>query len=92
MGDRYRALGQGEPARAAFQQALDIRERLARAEPERADYQRDLLVSLLRAIETDSARAAEYRARGQKILSDLEARGAEIEQMDELKEAFGLGG
>ena len=45
MGDLFRALGQGEDARQAFAKALAIRERLAKAEPDRADYQRDLSVS-----------------------------------------------
>jgi hypothetical protein len=35
MGDVYRALRRGEPARAASQQPLTIRERLAAAEPDR---------------------------------------------------------
>ena len=42
MGDLFSALGQGEDARQAFAKALAIRERLAKAEPDRADYQRDL--------------------------------------------------
>ena len=45
MGDLYRALGQGEQARRAYEQSLEIFERLARAEPDRADYQRGLAVS-----------------------------------------------
>jgi tetratricopeptide (TPR) repeat protein len=45
MGDLYRALGQGEKAREAFQSSLTIRERLAEAEPDRADFQRNLSVS-----------------------------------------------
>jgi tetratricopeptide (TPR) repeat protein len=45
MGDLYRALGQGEQARDAYARSLAIRERLAKAEPDRADYQRDLSVS-----------------------------------------------
>ena len=45
VGDLYRALGQGEPAREAYLKSLAIRERLAQAEPDRADYQRDLSVS-----------------------------------------------
>ena len=63
MGDLYRALGQGEQARDAYQTALAIPERLAQAEPERADYQRDLSVSyermgdLYRALGAGRARA-----------------------------------
>jgi tetratricopeptide (TPR) repeat protein len=45
MGDLFRALGQGEAAREAFAKSLAIREKLAQAEPDRADYQRDLSVS-----------------------------------------------
>jgi len=41
----YRGLGEGERAREAFLKSLAIRERLAQAEPARADYQRDLSVS-----------------------------------------------
>jgi tetratricopeptide (TPR) repeat protein len=39
------ALGQGKRAFARFQELLERRERLAKAEPDRADYQRDLSVS-----------------------------------------------
>ena len=45
MGDLYRALGQGDQARDAYLKSLAIAERLAQAEPDRADYQRDLSVS-----------------------------------------------
>jgi hypothetical protein len=48
MGDLYRALGQGESARQAYQGSLEIRERLAKAEPDRADYQLDLVISLVK--------------------------------------------
>jgi hypothetical protein len=48
MGDLYVALGQGEAARQAYQGSLEIRERLAKAEPDRADYQRDLSVSYIK--------------------------------------------
>jgi tetratricopeptide (TPR) repeat protein len=48
MGDLLRALGQGEEARQAFAKSLAIRERLAQAEPGRADYQRDLSASYQR--------------------------------------------
>ncbi|MGH3800370.1 MAG: hypothetical protein ACRDTD_09615, partial [Pseudonocardiaceae bacterium] len=43
--DLNAALGQGEQALTLYQQSLDIAERLTRAEPGRADYQRDLSVS-----------------------------------------------
>jgi tetratricopeptide (TPR) repeat protein len=58
MGDLYGALGQGEQARDAYAKALAIAERLAKAEPDRADYQRDLSVSYERMGDL-------YRALGQ---------------------------
>jgi tetratricopeptide (TPR) repeat protein len=45
IGDIYRVLGQGEKAGEAYQNSLQIREQLAEAEPDRADYQRDLSIS-----------------------------------------------
>ena len=48
MGDLYRALGEGEKARDAYEKDLAIAERLASREPDRADYQRDLSVSFER--------------------------------------------
>jgi tetratricopeptide (TPR) repeat protein len=45
MGDLYRALGQGEQAREAYLKSLQIAEQVAQAEPDRANYQRDLSVS-----------------------------------------------
>ena len=58
VGDLYRDLGQGEPARLAFLKSLAIFEKLADAEPDRADYQRDLSVSYERMGDL-------YRALGQ---------------------------
>jgi hypothetical protein len=49
-----------------------------------------LLVSLLRVSASDSKRQRACLLRGQVILNDLEARSAEIEQMSELRKAFGL--
>src|SRR5262245_17132886 len=48
MGNLYLGLGQREQARAAYGKTLAIAERLAQAEPDRADYQRDLSISLVR--------------------------------------------
>jgi tetratricopeptide (TPR) repeat protein len=45
LGDLLRYLGQGEGAQKYYEQSLALSERLARAEPNRADYQRDLSVS-----------------------------------------------
>ncbi|MGH8909330.1 MAG: tetratricopeptide repeat protein, partial [Egibacteraceae bacterium] len=39
------AVGRGDEAARLYQQSLDIRRRLADAEPDRADYQRDLSIS-----------------------------------------------
>jgi hypothetical protein len=50
------ALGQGEQAREFFEKSLAIRKRLAEAEPGRADYQRDLCVSLARVASVSGAR------------------------------------
>ena len=49
LGDLLQALGQGDAARQYYQQALEIAQRLVAAEPDRADYQRDLSVSYERA-------------------------------------------
>ena len=48
MGDLFTALGKGDQALEAFSNSLNIRTRLAEAEPQRADYQRDLSVSFNR--------------------------------------------
>ncbi|HVC62775.1 MAG TPA: hypothetical protein VND19_20730, partial [Acetobacteraceae bacterium] len=76
MGDLYRTLGQGEAARDAYAKALEIRERLARAEPDRADYQRDLVASLVRQAEmTDGAAARAHLQRALGIVEALQASG-----------------
>jgi hypothetical protein len=48
MGDLCGALGQGDQARVAYAKVLAIAERLAKAEPDRTDYQVDLVISLVR--------------------------------------------
>jgi hypothetical protein len=45
LGDLARDLGQNESAAGYFEKSLAIAERLAQAEPKRADLQRDLFVS-----------------------------------------------
>jgi hypothetical protein len=75
MGDLYVALGQGEQARVSFQRALEIRERLASAEPDRADYQRDLSVSLVRVGQMDDSNRQACLSRALAILKTLEAGG-----------------
>ena len=51
-------LGEGEQARQFYQKALEIRERLVVQEPERADYQTDLVVSLVRTATRESLERA----------------------------------
>jgi hypothetical protein len=68
------ALGQGEEARQAFPKSLAIRERLAQAEPGRADYQRDLIVSWVRMSEIEPARAREHLSRALAIAQALRSR------------------
>jgi tetratricopeptide (TPR) repeat protein len=46
--DALSILGAGTPAMERYQRALDLSQRLASAEPQRADYQRDLSVSFER--------------------------------------------
>jgi hypothetical protein len=50
-------------------------ERLAQSEPDRADYQRDLVVSLWRVGTLDDAAAAEYLPRALAILTSLQEAG-----------------
>jgi hypothetical protein len=75
MCDLYRALGQGELAREAFQTALAIAERLARAEPDRADYQRDLIVSLVRAGSFDDSASYSHLESAWRILKQMDNAG-----------------
>jgi tetratricopeptide (TPR) repeat protein len=72
MGDLYRTIGHVEQARDAYLKALEIGERLAQAEPHRADYQRDLAISLMQ-IGAFTA-GAEELSRALAILSLLAAR------------------
>ena len=75
MGDLFQALGQGEQARQAFQRSLDIRERLAAAEPDRADAAWDLVASLWRMATLDGDRGREHFVRALAILQALHAAG-----------------
>ena len=75
MGDLYRALGQGEPARQMYLKDLDIAERLAKAEPGRADLQIDLASSLVKAgLAADPPSAAPLQ-RALSLLETLERQG-----------------
>jgi hypothetical protein len=83
VGDLYRALGQGEAARQAYQNALAIAERLAQAEPDRADYQRDLVVSIVRlALLDDGDRRHQRLVRAASLLAALKA-GGKLAPVDE---------
>jgi hypothetical protein len=73
MGDLFSALGQGEDARQAFAKSLAIAERLAQAEPERADYQRDLIMSWVKMSEIEADRAGQHLSRALAIARDLQA-------------------
>ncbi len=69
VGDLYRDLGQGEQARQAFLNARSrFAERLAQAEPDRADYQRDLSVSYERV--GDLYRDLGQGERGTRVLHE----------------------
>ena len=76
MGDLYRALGQGEEARQAYLKSLAIAERLAAAEPDRADYQRDIIVSLVKLSEIErGADASRALSRALGVVETLAESG-----------------
>jgi tetratricopeptide (TPR) repeat protein len=93
MGDLYYDLGQGEKAREAYQSALGIAERLAQAEPERADYQRDLAISLWRVGEAENPADIKFLKRALAILESLKDDGrlatADEWMIPELKRLIG---
>jgi tetratricopeptide (TPR) repeat protein len=80
MGDLYRALGQGEQAREAYRKALAIAERLAQAEPERADYQVDLAVALGNLGTAGASPDQGCLGRALQILRTLDAQGRLMEE------------
>jgi hypothetical protein len=75
MGEQFRSHGQGEEARWAFAVALAVIERLARAARRRADYQRDLIVSLVKMSEVEPARRREHLSRALGIARSLQDQG-----------------
>ena len=77
-------LGKGDEARDYILEALDIHQRLAQAEPQRADYQRDLIVSLVRIAQTDPAHAVEHLRHALDIARALKTRGLLVEGLDEM--------
>jgi hypothetical protein len=76
LGDYLSALGQGEPAKTFFEKSLRIRERLAADEPNRADYQTDLVVSLIRMAGFEPESGGAMLQRALSILETLRAREA----------------
>jgi hypothetical protein len=88
MGDLFRALGQGDEARQAFGKSLAIAERLAQAEPDRADYQRDLIVSYVKMSGNEPAEARAQLLRALSVARSLQSRGrlapADAWMLDEL--------
>src|ERR1700719_2915685 len=97
MGDLFSAFAQGEEARQAFGKSLAIRERLAQAEPDRADYQRDLIVSYVKMSENEPAEARLWLTRALDVARSLQGRGglapADAWMLDELaRRLAGLSG
>jgi hypothetical protein len=70
-----RALGDGEAARRYFAQSLAIAARLVQAEPQRADYQWDLVASLVRIADSDAVRRAAHLTRALGVLRALHEAG-----------------
>ncbi len=67
--------GQGEAARQAYSSSLEIRERLAKSEPERADYQLDLVVSLVKVATAGDSPARPPLERALALLLELDRQG-----------------
>ena len=78
------ALGKSNEASDYIAKALAIAQRLAQAEPQRADYQRDLIVSLVRIAQTDPAHAVEHLRRALDLARVLKTRGLLVEGLDEM--------
>jgi energy-converting hydrogenase A subunit M len=75
MGDLLGAMGAGEQAREYYKKDLEITERLAKQEPDRADYQTDLVVSLYRAAAINPENIISVLERALAILHDLDSEG-----------------
>jgi hypothetical protein len=76
QGDALSALGATDQAMARYREGHAIAERLARAEPGRADYQWGLVVSLWRAADIAADGGSEHLERALGILRGLDAAGA----------------
>ena len=91
------ALGFTDRALKRHQQVLGRRERLAESEPDRADYQRDLVVSLVRVGTGDEANVGDCLRRALAIMLGLKQSGRLdpvdeplIEAVEELMRDHGL--
>ena len=70
--------GQGEAARDYFEKSLTIRQRLVQAEPDRADYQQDLALSLVRIATIEGSGGRHRLEQARTILGTLRERGARL--------------
>lgn len=84
LGDLNRDLGHGAAAREFYQRALAIAERLAQSEPDRADYQWDLVLSLWRIAKTSAEQEAPALRRALSILTTLEQAGSLLPRQEQL--------
>lgn len=82
IGDALFQRGDTAEARRLYLKSLAIAERLAQAEPERADYQRDLVVSYWRLGTEDEPAAERHLRRALGILMSLKESGR-LDPVDE---------
>jgi hypothetical protein len=75
MGNLYLSLGQLEPAIEVFEKDLEIAERLASIEPDRADYHVDLASSLARVGRVRGSAGRPQLERSLMILDTLQSNG-----------------
>ena len=64
-----------EAARQAFASSLSIAERLAKSEPERADYQLDLVVSCVKVATAEGSPDRSLLERALALLQELQRQG-----------------
>ena len=83
LGDLLRKDGNVGAAGDYFRQSLAIRERLADAEPERADLQRGLVAPLTRMAQLEPDKAHAHLGRALQILRTLKSAGRQLEKLDE---------
>ena len=73
------AVGKGEEAARLYGQSLDIARRLAEAEPDRADYQHDLVLALQRLGQTQREASPQVAFEAWREAYELAARLADQE-------------